>query len=52
MQKYLLIYKVCMSPALKESSKRWCFKRDDVLKVCDGIIFDFYVGLPHVYVMN
>ena len=26
------------------------FKRSDAIEICDGITFDFYTGLPHVYV--
>ena len=25
------------------------FERSDAIKICNGIIFDFYTGLSHVY---
>ena len=38
-----------MSPALSESSALQRVKLGDALEIRDGIIFDFYLGLPHVY---
>ena len=26
----------------------WCFERGSEVKICNGIMFDFYLGLPHV----
>ena len=34
-----------MSPALNGSS----FECSDAIEIRDGIIFDFYTGLPHVF---
>ena len=36
-----------MSPALNRSSAIRCFELSDAIKIRDGIIFDFYTGLPH-----
>ena len=30
------------------SSVLWCFEHSSMIKVCDGIMVDFYLGLPHV----
>ena len=40
-----------MSPAPSESLALQHVKLGDVLEICDGIIFDFYMypGLPHTY---
>ena len=38
-----------MSPALNERSVIRCFERGDRVEIHDGIIFDFYTGLPHVH---
>ena len=37
-----------MSSTLKKSSAIWHFERNNVIEICDGIIFDFYTGLPHM----
>ena len=37
-----------MSPALNGSSAIRRFKHSDVIEIRNGIIFDFYTGLPHV----
>ena len=37
-----------MSPALNRSSAIWRFEGSDAIKICDGITFDFYMGLPHI----
>ena len=36
-----------MSSALSGSSALQCVKLGDTLEIHDGIIFDFYLGLPH-----
>ena len=36
-----------MSPALNRSSAIWHLKHSDAIKIRDGIIFDFYMGLSH-----
>ena len=37
-----------MSPALNESSAIQCFEGSNTIKICDGITFDFYTGLPQI----
>ena len=37
-----------MSPALNGSSAIRRFERSYVIEICDGIIFDFYTGRPHI----
>ena len=44
------MYTARLSPALNGSSEIRCFERSDVIEIHNGIIFDFYVGLPHVHV--
>ena len=41
-----------MSPALNESSAIRRFKHSNAIKIRDGIIFDFYMGLPHISLKN
>ena len=36
-----------MSPALNGSPAIWCFECSDAIEIRNGIIFDFYTGLPH-----
>ena len=38
-----------MSPALNRSSAIQHFKGNNVIKIRNGITFDFYTGLPHTY---
>ena len=45
---YSRIYEERMNPALNRSSAIQHFKHTDVIEICDGIIFDFYTGLPHL----
>ena len=42
------IYIVRLSPALNGSSEIRRFERSDAIKIRNGIIFDFYMGLPHI----
>ena len=44
------IHTVRMSPALNGSSVLERFKRGNAIKIHDGIMFDFYPGLPLVSV--
>ena len=37
-----------MSPTLSGSLALQCVKLSDALEIRNGIIFDFYPGLPHV----
>ena len=46
---YWCNYAWCRSPALNGNSEIQHFECSDVIKTCDGIIFDFYMGLPHNY---
>ena len=45
---YSHIYEERMNPALNRSSAIRHFKHSDVIEIRDGIIFDFYMGLPHL----
>ena len=38
-----------MNPALNGSSTLERFERSDASEIRNGIMFDFYPGLPHVY---
>ena len=40
-----------MSPALNESSTLECFERSNASEIRNGIMFDFYPGLPHIYTL-
>ena len=42
--------KVHMSPAINRNSVIRHFESSGAIKICDEITFDFYTGLPHVYV--
>ena len=46
------IYTACLSPALNGSSEIRRFERGDTIEICNGIIFDFYTGLPHIIYMS
>ena len=37
-----------MSPALKRNSATQRFEGSNAIEIHDGIIFDFYIGLPPV----
>ena len=37
-----------MNPALSGSSAIRRFEGNDAIEIRDGIIFDFYTGLPHL----
>ena len=37
-----------MSPALNGSSALLLFERGNVVEIHNGIMFDFYPGLPHL----
>ena len=41
-----------MSPALNGSSVIRCFEYRGAIRICDGIIFDFYTGLPHILIFK
>ena len=45
---YSCIYEVRMSPALNGSSTIRRFKHSNAIEIREGIIFDFYTGLPHI----
>ena len=38
-----------MSPALNKSSVMWCFEHSGAIEIRNGIIFNFYTGLPHIW---
>ena len=40
-----------MSPGLKGSLMIQRFKNDDVIDICDRIIFDFFTWVPHVLLL-
>ena len=37
-----------MSPALNGSSVLQCFEHSNVIEICNGVMFDFYLGLPQI----
>ena len=37
-----------MSPTLNGSSAIWRFELSEAIEIHDGIIFEFYVGQPHM----
>ena len=41
------VHTACMSPALNGSSALECFKHGKSIEIHNGIMFDFYLGLPH-----
>ena len=45
------IYTACMSPALIRISALERFECGNAIKVYNGIMFDFYPGLPHIQYM-
>ena len=50
--RYSRIYIVRMSPAPSRNSALQRIKLGDALEIHDGIIFGFYSGLPHIYVVH
>ena len=42
------VYTEHMSPALNGSSVLECFERSNAIEMRNGIMFDFYPGLPHI----
>ena len=50
MHEYLISLCTCMSPTFNGSSALQHFERGNAVKICNGIMFDFYLGLPHMYV--
>ena len=38
-----------MSPALNGSSALECFVSSNAIEIHNGIMFDFYAGLPHTH---
>ena len=47
--RYSCICKACMSPAVNRSSAIQRFKHSNAIEIHDGITFDFYTGLSHIY---
>ena len=46
------IYTAHMSPALNGSSALERFEHSNAIKIRNGIMFNFYPGLPHIHVVN
>ena len=46
--RYSFIYEAHMSKALNESSALQHLECGNVIKICNGIMFDFYPGMPHL----
>ena len=44
-------YEAHMSPALNGNSAIRRFEGSNVIEIRDGISFDFYRGLPHMYLL-
>ena len=44
------VYTARMNPALNGSSALERFERGNAIEICNGIMFDFYPGLAHMYV--
>ena len=47
--RYSYTYAVCMSPALNGSSVLQYIEPANAVDIHNGIKFDFYPGLPHLY---
>ena len=47
--RYSYTYAVCMSPALNGSSVLQYIEPANAVDIHNGIKFDFYLGLPHLY---
>ena len=47
--RYSCIYEAHVSPALNRNSAIRRFKHSNAIEKHDGITFDFYTGLPHVF---
>ena len=45
---YSYILAVHMSPTVNRSCALQCFERSSAVKLRNGIMFDFYPGLPHI----
>ena len=41
-----------MSPAFNGSSALEHFERSNEIEIHNGIMFDFYPGLPHMYIQS
>ena len=48
--RYLYTYAAQFSSALDTSSTLQCFKHGNAVKICNGIMLHFYLGLPHLHV--
>ena len=46
--KYSWVYPAHMSPTLNGSSVLERFKCRNTIEICNGIMFNFYLGLPHI----
>ena len=45
--RYSCIFTVHMSPVLNQGSVLQGFERGNVVEIRNGLMFDFYQGLPH-----
>ena len=50
--KYSWVYPALMSSALNRSSALECFECGNAMEIRNGIMFDFYLGLPRMYSQN
>ena len=41
-----------MNSALNESTALQCFERSNTVDIRNGIMFDFYMGLPHAHMFS
>ena len=46
--RYSCIFAAIMSPSLNECFALQCFEHGNVVELCNGILFDFYMRLPHI----
>ena len=46
------VYTAHMSPALNGSSALQHFERSNAIEIRNGIMFDFYPGLPHIAISS
>ena len=47
--RYSCIYEACMNSTLNGNLAEWRFQHSNGTEIRDRINFDFYTGLPHVY---
>ena len=47
--RYSCIYAARTSSTLNRSFALQCFKRSNTVQICNGVMLDFYPGLPHMF---